>query len=815
MVHASGPYEVLFAKGNKVTYSYQQKRLYSYIDVTGLGDAENNTSSLNRLLPSTDGSFWFTINETLNQKQIGFSQVGSTVVEFGVQIEGSNLVKIENGTVSGVLGQVSIGDEVRIWRKYDAFIVYVNNTQIVSMPAGGHQSIELNVVARLGDNFADFVGVQSDFEAGLSVSAISSSTMYYNTKGGFSVTASSTSGTPYLKSTHFDFIANETDFNAFKQADIDKGELPIFDTYAEYLALLTPSKTGLNSGKYEYELIDNTGLKLPIYVTIGDKIEWYGTGVAITGDALEYQGGNENDWVNLSSVNTLQKGEKAGVEFQLKDVTQPLTMGWRAMDDPAAKGGSTLPQVAFNFLGNGNFQLIHDGSVVASYPYQATDNFELKIEGGEVYYLQNNRLLTTQYVNPLKEYVIDALIKKTGGNGFSNITIVGSKTYPDANPIDENLFCGTKSVEFGASNTIPNINGRTYAYKWIQQGTNTVVSTDYNMDVQTPGLYFLDIDVIQGGTVLFTVRKSYVVGYKAEWINMVNAENQPTSNSIRTIPSPNASSAEGFSYQKIGDNEDGWMSFVVDDKDYLYPNGSHLQRYGMSFHDVTAQNVSLQFFRADVFTNSNYAYYLKFSYFDITGSPMFVHGYTKQVSPGDNIFITKTKNPSHAHQDIYEVYINGVKEVFPNGSSQVTVGATSPNDLHIQFQGNNRVQTGRFGPSDVLLSYRCPRLLCVDLKRELDGSYYYADLDVVRFRYVEEYNVDPNAIALSYKVYDKNQQDVFALNSIQAPSVVRSYGDNRLELNLKAHRSSIPAGFYVLEVTNAKQEKRYIRFRLD
>jgi hypothetical protein len=97
------------------------------------------------------------------------------------------------------------------------------------------------------------------------------------------------------------------------------------------------------------------------------------------------------------------------------------------------------------------------------------------------------------------------------------------------------------------------------------------------------------------------------------------------------------------------------------------------------------------------------------------------------------------------------------------------------------------------------------------LKRKLDGGFYESKGNSLYFKFDDEYN-DLNH-HLSYKILD-------ASNTDQAPIMVPStnnlassyYGDNRFRLDLYSTFLTIPAGYYVLEVTNEKEEKFYLRF---
>lgn len=89
----------------------------------------------------------------------------------------------------------------------------------------------------------------------------------------------------------------------------------------------------------------------------------------------------------------------------------------------------------------------------------------------------------------------------------------------------------------------------------------------------------------------------------------------------------------------------------------------------------------------------------------------------------------------------------------------------------------------------------------------------------LKFIYRETYFVDPSANKLTYSIY--NQQHITMLGVSPtgsalvsgSPLLIRGKGDNRYTLDLTS--TSLTAGsIYVLEVSNKKQEKQYLRFKI-
>lgn len=88
------------------------------------------------------------------------------------------------------------------------------------------------------------------------------------------------------------------------------------------------------------------------------------------------------------------------------------------------------------------------------------------------------------------------------------------------------------------------------------------------------------------------------------------------------------------------------------------------------------------------------------------------------------------------------------------------------------------------------------------LYKKLDGGYYKLANNILYFKTDEEYTTT----SLKHKIYDMNN------NVIASPvpnTIVSASGDNRYDINF----SSYSPGYYILEVTNDKNEKKYLRFK--
>ncbi|MCX6232762.1 MAG: CUB domain-containing protein [Bacteroidetes bacterium] len=110
------------------------------------------------------------------------------------------------------------------------------------------------------------------------------------------------------------------------------------------------------------------------------------------------------------------------------------------------------------------------------------------------------------------------------------------------------------------------------------------------------------------------------------------------------------------------------------------------------------------------------------------------------------------------------------------------------------------------------------------LNRKLDGGYHFTKSGYLLIKYTEEYNKASNA-KLIYKIFNNKREIILSsfsgigLYDLGGNTNIK-YGDNYCSINLFGCGQStafmtkaIPVGYYILEVSNDKNEKWYLRFK--
>ena len=94
------------------------------------------------------------------------------------------------------------------------------------------------------------------------------------------------------------------------------------------------------------------------------------------------------------------------------------------------------------------------------------------------------------------------------------------------------------------------------------------------------------------------------------------------------------------------------------------------------------------------------------------------------------------------------------------------------------------------------------------LKHQVDGQYYVPKNNRLYFRYDEEYFPSGSG-NLNFTILD-DFQNTYSYSS----NLVKTEGLNYFTIDLANITPTLTTGFYVLEVTNDKNEKLYLRFKI-
>jgi hypothetical protein len=147
----------------------------------------------------------------------------------------------------------------------------------------------------------------------------------------------------------------------------------------------------------------------------------------------------------------------------------------------------------------------------------------------------------------------------------------------------------------------------------------------------------------------------------------------------------------------------------------------------------------------------------------------------------------------------------GIAAVTPTGSASGLLTATLPVSMTVN-------------PAPITISKKSVSISYAVLLPKLDGGYFQISNGKLLFKYDEEYNDADQQ--LNFTIYNAERTAIISSSSYpptMLSSLLTVYGDNRFELNLAncavSSNGNLGNGFFVLEVTNEKNEKFYLRFK--
>lgn len=273
---------------------------------------------------------------------------------------------------------------------------------------------------------------------------------------------------------------------------------------------------------------------------------------------------------------------------------------------------------------------------------------------------------------------------------------------------------------------------------------------------------------------------TFEVGTGLEWLNIFG--NMLPDNANHTLKKTGANGWNGgvASGNLLPSNTDGWAEFKVGgnnrDVEYIF---------GLT--DVSSS--------VSDYKQLNYAVYLA-----VRGTAT-----TSVISYG----IMENGQPSivlgiFSIGDVFRVERKGVSIIYSrNGRAFYT---TIANARAKNFKAEAFINKTTSYLINCRCNFGCPGIVKPTnvqygvLKKQLDGGYVQAVGNNLYFQYNEEYGTTGT---VSYKIYDQSNTVVLSNNN-----VTKQYGDNRYPVNVSGL-----TGFYVLEVTNVKNEKWYLRFK--
>ena len=512
---------------------------------------------------------------------------------------------------------------------------------------------------------------------------------------------------------------------------------------------------------------------------------------------------------------------KGGLSFKIASGE-----GVVGLSDPGASIESSTNGIEFGVhFAEGSLQVIKNESILeTSYSYNSNEPIAIYRDGGKLrLYKSGEELDNMNEASSSATYRIDLKLK----DPEDKIIDIDPVTpyWPVISKDPNNEYCGTygEMVSLslltdseGGSTIDPPIQYSSISYQWWDNDNATYVTgqTQPTISGLSPGSYKLDIcfNFASGGGACIP-GISYYVGYKAEWYDLVNA--QVLSSYTNSIQNNGSGTSSAKTTNTLPATLDGWYAFKITTSDWsttksqgynIWKSHPYLSG-GKHFDGKLSQPVCLPsqlpvllpfYYKLGLKDGSsnNRAYAEVFPL--LTGEAL-VRLHNDQSNAMDQILVEgehwmRVKIDNTGNTLDYEINGNDLT----TGNISFNFSNTSPLYFDMVTGMSSNIKTG---PKRVITSFSCPNPVYQKLTRELDGQYYHTLANNLFFYTDRHYNDGQ----LNYNLYkDENGQQT----SVPVTPTVENLGDNRYQLIAK----NIAEGYYWLEVTNEKGEKKYLRF---
>ncbi|MBQ19968.1 MAG: hypothetical protein CMD31_04370 [Flavobacteriales bacterium] len=428
--------------------------------------------------------------------------------------------------------------------------------------------------------------------------------------------------------------------------------------------------------------------------------------------------------------------------------------------------------------------LTYIGSITAG------DILSIEREGGLVMFKKNDIFISEVSVNVNNEYRLDFSM-------YSNqvrikIHVINFLFWPRPKPIITHLNCyesSTGAIDIFLSGNTNGITG----FQWTIPNSMFTYATQ-NISGLVPGAYRLTI--FYGSSL--SLSRTYYVGYEVEWKNVFEATTNGNSITKTTATSYGTSGASSINVLRT--NQSGWIEFKVP---------QHLNNFTVGFAGIDAdQNPNSIEYGLTFF----YIPFGTFGTFNLFGviengtivpntvtsyntNEAFKIDYYPSANPVPGNYGTITYSRAHA------AFLNWYTIPPPNNHVSTIINPPPGKfllDIALSEQGK--------GITDVNTSFGCPPPGYAILDRKLNAGFYSTVKQHLWFQYNEEYS---NTSVLNAVVYGENQTVVHTIPS----QTITKVGANYYDLDLTTLSPVLnPNKFYVLEVTNSKNEKFLLRF---
>lgn len=608
---------------------------------------------------------------------------------------------------------------------------------------------------------------------------------------------------------------------------------------------ITNYKSGIARGVYTISINDNNGSVFTRVLNMGYRTDWdYFFGSNSINDSLFSTGGSGTINQTALSNNILRAGKNGFIELILQSYNNPFLLGFSNIQPPTPQEDYSDIKFGVHVTSDNNLYLFN-GSYF-DYLGSAYAGDVLRVERfGSYFKLYKNEMEVASNSSLSTDLRVKGLISSTSlvdvaVNFADSTTILPFKIRANISHIgitsDDSLANIRLSVLGGSS---------PYSYTWTPMNQHT--RDIHNLSSGSYSLVAKDYF----GNIFSSV---YNVGYKVNWNNFYATQlrNDSLMYSDYTLP------ADSFPTARVNDslpeNTSGWSEIVI--RKFLAPYVigfvSHVRpEFTGTIYDIDFGMHITNGNELFVWDRGNWVYIGMAEEGDVvkierniaTGSFDLMWNnanyYTTYMESTALKLKAQIVGPPFASIWPYIISVGNSYPIscmfppvatFPNGSSIINNTTQNTNlvcnmsggfgtktivwtpNLYFQTPNTNTQANTVVAPpvtthytATVTDAKGCKTVGYVSvfvladpfmvLKREYDGGFYKINNNQIYFKYDGEYN----AGSLVYTIYNNHTNQAVVSGT---PILNKNYGDNRFNINA----TSLPSGYYRLEVVNEKNE---------
>lgn len=479
-------------------------------------------------------------------------------------------------------------------------------------------------------------------------------------------------------------------------------------------------------------------------------------------NTLQKSGGNNWNYAAFS-YNKLQAEEDGSVNHTVANTAQSFFVGLTT----SSSGNYTAIKFAANQNGT-DLRIFEDGVYIKiiSNILAVGDIVTVERTGANVYYSRVRAGVKTVYHtsnSPVNIYdeLSAAICSFHHNSTLTNITssfktpinVVLDVTHID---LDNNIQGSINLTVTGPSSP--------YTYSW----SNGATTEDLNNITQNK--YTVVITDVLNNTTTHEVDVNYLV----KWRDLVGTNYNSTTNTVLNNSYNSWCNSRGLSKNKLSAGINGYIEYEISATNMQMFLGFTTTSTSTCFHTIK---------HAIHQQNSNFIIYEN-------GSKKFTS--PGALQDGDIVRIQIDRLANEAH---YTITRNGIETLSKTRTLLIPNNENTYADFRLYYTNASM--------SNVSCSFTYSNSIkYAELYSKLDGGYYKVEDDKLRFHYEEQYQ-DLDGI-LNYAVYSIGENTTIPLTSQSV-----TFGNNYYEVDLT---SIVNPGYFMLEVTNEKKEKQYLKF---